>query len=666
MHPTIREKAEFDSIVNDTLIKLKYLTEDLLLSLALLGSYQAVEASRKRIVNQELNKYSASLPVFQRNIILCLISRFEELASFEYPYDIDSIKAGFNWIESNFSSYIGILNQNRDSAESSSNIPNSTTKFTTDSTFSNEFRFCTDQQTPILNSPPPQTLEPSFNIKDYEFLKTLYFIDDDTTEAILGLFFVKYAPNMSSYTNTMDLLKELCNSPAFEVKLIDFCLFYLYCGDKHEIGSTNKYDFPHSYVLNPQADGSTAIINIIVRSNILDFLKIYLSDKPYIVCQPRFILEKFGLKSLQKLKIEDKYLSQTPCMVSVSDLLIGLLNSEKIQTNSKLTDELKAIILSIMSNAGQFDITKVQEGEEMMEKPNVLSLQSCLKVTNLFTIEQMSKQNLDILLYDFSFVTKHIDEKIALIQPSLREVNLNIKSIMKAHSENVSLADLTHVFDIQAVFNTLEELLFLVTSLISTWFLEKTSIITTGNIYVSDTQIRKDENYTRALKILGKQILHDKAVEDFIVDLHELATFVLHENLFRAQQTYTLIYCIINICLHYYTLLCIEGEFSNLQVKADDSVKDDELPTLSKIISKEHSKEVIIIPDLLYTFSDIKAFRQYDFDVLFADICRKHQDIISRIASDSKRITGIQKELLLICRRQPWILEFSVKKLTLK
>ena len=654
LHPNLTDKRQFDVIKNQLLKKLKFSTESILLSSVMLKQSDPLKSSRKEIINEELNRQLTSLPVFERSLLLCLLSQFEEFKIFDYPPEFETVKRGFTWIEANFDQYIHTLNQHRDPEQQPLDLSDSELVVVTDSLLSNDLKFCTNppNDSPSISKIP----DIIFNMDDYSFLSDMYFVDEEVAESLINAIFIDdlFGPNFDPKTTSLsprkiDLLKELCNSAYFEIKLMDFCLFNLYCWDESKLGFENFLNADDKY-------GSLCL-------TILSFLKIYLPQKPYLLYQPRLYLEQYGLKSLQDVKHERKFLNKTASMASVCDLLIGLFDVKKITKNTQFYEDYKSLIFNITSNTDDFEVIIIQEGEELADKVNVFSLSSCEKLVTIYSFEKLLKDHSSIILYHPGYFTDYMREKITLVYSCLKHITQDLKTVIQDRPSTVCLADIKPLCELQLVLDSLEEVLFAFTNTISKWFLNESKEAFTLSMN-SSIQTKCSEKFIKALGTFSKEILHEERTQKFVLYLYEIATYALHENLVGLQQTYSLIFCITNICLHHYTLLCVHEELSDYQKDLNQRFKgkgEEQLPLLSHIASKEYHKDVLTTPDLLYVFADLHASQEKNFDILFADLCRKNIDIVVDVASNETKSKQLQKELHIVCRRQPWVLDLETK-----
>ena len=112
------------------------------------------------------------------------------------------------------------------------------------------------------------------------------------------------------------------------------------------------------------------------------------------------------------------------------------------------------------------------------------------------------------------------------------------------------------------------------------------------------------------------------------------------------------------ICLHYYGLVSIREAYYKTADIAQAS--EDELPSLSEIVSTNSMGDQSSFPELLDSFSNLRTSREFDFDILFSNMAKNYQEHVSKLACEVDDI--ITEEMHIICSKLPWALDFAVKR----
>ena len=264
-----------------------------------------------------------------------------------------------------------------------------------DLTFHDGFQFCTNAHVPLQSTADNKLANSSSKAgkEDMLALKNLYIIDDDVVENFIYYFYCKYPSNADfNTTSSSRLILELCKSPQFQIKLIDFFIFFLYSADNIELLQDLSEKFSCKSLLNVAKDEILDELYIHVANNILDYLETYLPEREYLVYQPRTILEQNGLKSIQLLKAKIDFSKKTSHMVSLCDFIIGLLRVKELRNTLKLYRKVEKLVNNIFMKPKTFEFIKSGESIEKIDKPRILVDKSCQYLLEMDSIGNLIKK----------------------------------------------------------------------------------------------------------------------------------------------------------------------------------------------------------------------------------------------------------------------------------
>lgn len=339
MHDALLTEKRFNSIQNSILIRLKLLAERVAVALIYSepSSINFDEFKRERI-SEEVSAELKSLSEFEQNLLLCLLDRFDVLRTFKHPETFKDVKDEYIWIKNNFPSYINIL-KGLNKAQDSQIIEvaqDASATYNTD--FPEDFVFCTEY-TPLPAASEPiaqdtvSTQESESFDQNASLFRSLYSISEKSIEAIISMFFNGNASYISHQIQDLFFrVSALCNHADFEVKLLDFCFFFLYTPDYLDTCSTDQNTFPYTSLLGINAPNQSSYTYQVVAANILDFFRYLFPEREYLLYQPRLYLEQFGLKSLQDIKPKTQFRANTAGLISIADLLLGVYSIKQLSS----------------------------------------------------------------------------------------------------------------------------------------------------------------------------------------------------------------------------------------------------------------------------------------------------------------------------------------------
>ena len=651
-HDRLNDVSTLSSIENQMMIQLKFVSEQVLLTLAQSVANNKIPEYQKKVTTEEVENYDKSLSDFDRNLLLCLLGNFEILNNFEYPPNFKEIKEEYTWMKTNFTDYLKELNHLRKPLESNNNEPSSHSH--SPFTFSNEAIHFQS------NSSPPQIVLPSGSFKtpsekDIQLFEQLYFVDDTLVESLMSFFFIEYEKGFAN-TNPaiIQMLQELCKVPAFEAKILDFCLAFIHCpqilvkGCAVDIQKSPFYD----QIFKFKTQKGFNFQNIVV-SNILDFLKCHLKNNEYLLYLPRQVLASQRLATLRtNSSLEKEYLQKTCSSVSVLDLLIASLNVSQ----SPVKESLQSIILDFFSKERAFNIVDVSHKcVTSLVQYKVLTTKSCQKLLQNLNPDTILKNVPSIIFYDIDSVLLQIEKKIQELETVLEVTNAILYRKMKEDvSEVVNALDIENLSQKQTVLKSLEELVSFISSSLASWTLNQRKTC---------QQVENIQLYQDVLKTLQNRLFSQKNVNEFMVNLFELATYLLHKNLTQSNKTFPLATSVLKICVHFYTILHVNDEFMMIDLEKKYQVVGKKNSNLLSDIKLSLPKEIIKgIPDPIHSFRKIKRSEKFDYQSLLADLCMKHPETLFKVFSEDSGKKRFQKEISLIQDKVLWVLDLNTKK----
>ena len=663
VHDTLQTKEKFNSLQNNVLLKLKRLAEKVSVTLIYSDLHSEDLAKFKReTVNEEVALELKSLSQFEQNLLLCLVDQFEVLRSFHHPEVSKEVKAEYSWITKNFPEYIKLLktlqspplNQN-------ANEENISIDPATNISFSDDFTFCTEH-TPVSVVPSSQTLALSKAIEIFRskaaLFQNMYLNNDDLIESFLSLFFVQYTVKLSlNNSSLLQLISEICNYAPFEMRIIDFCIFFLYTPEYFDIQSDAR-KFPYTKLLNSDVPQQSTNVYQVTALNILDFLRYYLQTREYILYQPRLYLEQFGLKSIQDLKSKTQFLKSTSGMVSVADLAIGLFQVKEIASNTKLMEEWENLIKTVFHSSKKFEVISSEEIDEKMDKMKVISPRTCRYVIDFDKLQIVLMNIPDIVIKNIKLIIKVFETKVDTLSNIVEETNLVLKPKLRDRKDEIESIEIKKLLSNVSDLVALGRVLGAVSSTMSTWFINRSKQSGQGDASNAE---ENDKIYEKIFQSFDERVISQKHIEDFIINLFELASYIANTQAsIQKPQVKSLTFQIVKICLHYYGLISIREAYHKTVNMA--RVSEDALLSLSKIISTDSIDDQNNFPELLDSFSTLRTSREFDFGILFSSMAKNYQEHVSKLACEVNDSKVIIKEMYIICSKLPWALDFAVKR----
>jgi len=600
------------------LLKLKIITEKVLAAKTSNSS-----TDPKDIANTEINQ----VPQTERPLLLCLIERFSLLKKlYDYPPEFAEIQTEFQWAK----------------AQDPNRFPN--TLISSDSQSPNFFddwaEFCIDptseaQRNQDLTVNGDQVID-----KNVTFLiQQVPAFPDDVIESIISIFFINYQGAFCSSQSRLEMMDLLLNSPTFEIKLLDFCFLFLYCGTEIIQNNAGAFGLPCIKIYNLSGSLAPSEVYAIATANILNFLKDHIQKREYPLYLPRCFFEQYSLKQLQPLKIKTHFMAKTSGLVSVSDLLIGLLQVNEINTNFDLQEMIKVIV----SADRNFKIIKSPFGQELStNEPRILSLKSCDLLFDLPTSPCIVMGSFNLQL---DKIIDKLENQILTLAPIIQQIIESLKN-------NLSFNP-----DISPDFEPLTNLLTSIIVAQAEW-LDKIAKKNYSNLLSSQqsslTEI--DQLFLKASEKFFTYFLQQHESLDFLVSLFELTEYLASP------------IDVVKLCRLFYNLIALKSEFQSTffaNKKTHEGLSD--FPALSNVRSTDSVYESSLdLPELTQTHSSIRRTKTFNFDLLFIHLFKKHpQNLLLDIYQDTKT-RALKKEINYLCKKAPWILTFSDKQTILK
>ena len=533
----IRDREQFNSIIRASRIKLKVLTERVLVA----QLFNPENISKEDLATEILLQETKSLSESESNLLFCLAEDFETLKCFKKSSSssssIQEIKEEFIWIQNNFEIYLYSINGLKTPKTTKNNQNQNQDDHVV---FFEGSPFCVDSTDPQSSS---VSKSPSSEINEQiAFIKDLYFVDDQLVESMLSIFYLKHNPSIQPYK----VLIEFCNSPLFEIKLMDFCFFFLYCPKHISHCSDNK-------IHNLEFSQTPSYVYQTVAENIFEFLKNYLPSKEYLIYQPKIYLEHYGIHSLKALKTQFGFEKASQRASSFFDLLVGLFTVQEISPSFKKT--LAELISSLLSLFPKFEsVVSHTSPENGDERPRLLALKSLeLLVAHSSDTIKLFKQFPEIITHQLDRVLETIHRKVNLLYFEglvliLQEIVHDRDKIVKALTTN------------QEYLSQLAELL----EIISLHFTEKSHSLNEA-----------------ILKQLSKGVVENNEIKTLVRCLLEIST-VIHK---EAKNNKPVLSALLKIGLHFYNLSCI----------AELEQSDTRLTAYLEEVSKKYQENLIAI-----------------------------------------------------------------------
>ena len=653
LHATLSSCEQFKTLQSQMLIALKELNERILTSCFILQDNS--EISKEKIIHDEVSQFLSKLSKFEEKLAICLFNNFESLKNLKYDC-MSEIRKEYEWIKANTSDYIKELNNIRETIkfdEEPCYLDNITTKLKIDENFfiEKDIRICNNYQLDDQQSNKLENPEEAQNKALILKLRSIIPISENMVQAALKFLYVKYSRPITN-DHYFDYFSHMCLFPEFESKVFDFFFFFLYCPEHIPLIKDDS-PFPlNNCVDHSQLKSTTRVYSTVVQ-NIFDILNIYLADSPQIIYQPRIFLEERGLKSIQELKVKSSYLQKTSKMLSVFDLMIGLLNIPELKCLPELYNKIESIISNALIKPVELEIVDDDKLENFKMKTKSLSSWSCQTILKLKNGVDVFKNCPSIVFQCSEFLFKKIKKTIQKVT----DVLIPINNLLKKDSStgiNLKLDHLKKLIETEQDLEDLQNLFSCFSSPFSNLFL------------------KKDKNYIKfleksqlLLKELSSKILTNETVQDFILHLFELLNYVSESRTYnKSNDVKSIVTNVFLICLNYYCLLCIE-EISKSYEDNNTAENFEAPPKLSLIASSTNSSAEETssnLPEMSFTFSQLRKTREFNFDHLFSDLCHKYHLLFKTIMYVKPGESEIRNEVLIIDKKLPWILDFDTKK----
>jgi len=657
--PNINTKAEFDSIVKQVSSILKIMNEEVLVSVQS-SNLSNKEAEKHKQTYIENKIAGLTMSELEKNIFYCRAEIFSFLNPFPYPENFAEIKEEFQWINDDFDEYLTTLKEmglKDETLEAPININNEKSQHQ-ETLFFNGFEFCkTSPNSLVVMTPEKTTI-----LESVKLFKELYPFGEKTIEALVAFFYVrtegKFIDNNQDF---ISLLKELSFAPNFEIKLLDFCLFFLYSPDHLEIIKQKQMKFPYSRVFNEEESTQTALETYrITALNILYFLKSMMNSNGYLIYQPSALLEQYGMKSLQEIKGLVSFKEKRKDLISICDMFVGLLDVNEIACNTELSQIVEAIILDIFSEEKKFKVFGAKETNEYIEEKNLITLKSCQRLLHVKNIQSRFKQLANLLIFDFKKVIKEIEDKIDVLYKPLEKMSSLLKVVLRNGNDKAKSSALQLLPKINSHIVELRDCLFMPASLLANWDIEQNS-----SAYFP--RVENEELYIAGLKIINKHILQEKIVQDFIILLFDQVQTMFTSRIANITEFTDTTQNLAKICLYFYILYCVNRFRGKSHEETNNQdMNNTDLPPLSRMVSKDSEfGGNDDIPELKLTYSKMKKSSKFDLDILFANMCRKCEGILQQVIylpSTKNSSDKLIPEFGIVCRRLPWLLDLSKKK----
>ena len=659
LHLSLSNGNHFNMLKNQVSIKLKVLSEKISVALSALNvNPEDLYLSRKKLIATEVSNHLESLTIFEKNLSLCLLEQFETLRLFDCPSKLKEVKEELQWLETHFEQYMEIIQKVPGYKSAQVVSEDEIIALHENLSFVKEFQFCVDEPSgdqPITEDQFPRSLVE----KNSTFLKDIYPSDDGFVEALISLFFDDYNESLTfTQSRPGQIVEKLCYAATLEMKVVDFCITLIYSPEQIRMLATI---FNISLHPEKDSDDPTSKTYESVACNVLKFLAKLLQTRKYLMLQPRAYLERYGLRSLQDFKKKTEFMKRTSCMISIYDLLVGLSNVAQISSSIVLLPLLSSLNLNESSIYNKLIILKVQEGEELKEMTNVLTTKSCKQLLQKTPLGSIIREYPIIVLGDIELLINLIQDQQALLIQPVEETNSVLKAVIRVNEKEISSAHIRPMEAIQASLRSFASGLALSSLLLSKWLREKHEVIKKGGKLVSENQML----YEQAFKEINAYILQDLKCEALIISLFELADYLSSPAFGEIEEKDILIKDILKALISFCTLRYIkEAAKKSVEtvVKQNETAGND-FPSLSNFTSCNSVDGLPVIPELSHTFSILRQLRQFDFDVLLTNACKKHQKYILDIITEENPNGSGRANIYIICKKLPWIIDLSTKKI---
>ena len=640
---------EFHKVCNQMAGNLKLLNEKILMKLIKSDVSLENDNQFKKEVNNEVANHLNSLSAFERNISLCYINGFEMLSSYDLPSNFNAMEKEFLQLKTKFDQNIYSNVSNR----YSSILSNFLRYFKEYSIqgdhmktiiFKKDFRFC-NENSPFVNS--SQKVEANQDKallpKESVVLQAFYPGDETSADAVISLFYIDYERRLSSMNpGVFKILSDLCRSPSFQVKILDFCFTFLYSPDHLKtLSASNNYS-PHSVILSQSKLLPYSEVYCIVAANILDFLGYHLPNNKYLLFQPRVFLEQYGLQALQEFKMETQFLKRTRQRVSIYDLLIGLHSIPAIKFSSRLTIKLKAIEDENTGIYEQFRILIVDEGEELMEVDNVITTKTSKDLVGRITLATVIEKRCKIIFGDTLGLIDYIHRRIIMLNQPIKASKRVLEQKLEIDPRSICLLDIQQVLALKHIFTELAKALFCCSCLLLERFNSEWS-------FDPESKIVGDP-FVKGLKEIGLYVLQREEIRRLFVDLFELMEYFTCEQLALNLSDCTVTQSILEIIMSFMTLTEIQNSHGQVQTLVSDSPSYDEV------------EEIRSISELRVILARMQESRSYTFEILLANMSRKYQKYITRVIRGGSNNDLRRKEIAFLAGRYPSIFDIEYKK----
>jgi len=619
-HETIQTEHGLSSLQRNVLIRLKLLSEQISVKLGRFGSTGSQLDHSKDLISQEIQTYLDSLSCFEKNLALCCIQEFAIFKLFELPTDTDEIKKEYHWMKSDFSSYLQNLNQMRISIkkEEHSSLPN----------LPDFDCFDWTSQSSLIPSSSSNN-QSAMSEEQIKILKDLLIIDDETFLLLINRALESSSSYdfLSSSHMMSDIFEELLQSPNFEIKLIDYCIFFLYCPFTFNSKSAAPFEIQATSL---SLSNTQSLIKCIFA-----FLKDHLKSKDYLIFQHRSVFEHCRLKILKESPLNELYMKKTDGAISFADLLINLADeSSEIKSISLLKSHVDSIIKDICPKLKNVIIST--EPQKQLFQSGMISQKSC----NILLLDYHSSSS---KIHEIQLV--NISSSIEALQSEVETNGFALKQFNKVFLTNQkpdgTVQDSLSPKDIQISLEILESSIGSTSTLLSNW-----KAFSGPN----------DKLYIQIIQKLQEGILDTQVFKEFLVNLFSLAEFLSHKKLAWSDQGESLVTCIIKLCFHFYTLIHIQKKFNVV-------AKEEDLSNLSSIAIFDRTSKEKVDP-LSQDFASLRQSPSYkiDFKSLFVNLCIKYQDLLSKLFLDNDCSDKLLCEFKVVQKSLRSVFDFSTKK----
>jgi len=263
-------------------------------------------------------------------------------------------------------------------------------------------------------------------------------------------------------------------------------------------------------------------------------------------------------------------------------------------------------------------------------------------------IEEILKKKESILLYNFKGIASVIEGKVDDLIPTLEKINFDLKSKLKVNSDTpLSISDILPAYNIHPRLLSFQVYLEFISSLIAKWFL-------------SPERENVENIEMCCLKSFQKRILEEKIIEDFMLYLFEISSHLSNKKVPKVPQIDKLVAVILRICVSFYNLLFISQSVDHTEQQNLANMVILDFPTMEKIASVDFTDKKKL-PELTNSFSYLRDSREFNYDLLLTDICKKFPDLFSNTVLENPTSNKLTSEALILLKKLPWILDFQYK-----